>query len=128
MSASTEPTRKGYGKAKPGPSYPELADMVWHKRTIHMYAVPDSELRELTSGYNSLHLVLFGICLGVFVSLLIAYKTANLDEATKPYFMAGVLVSCGLSLWCGIGTIKHYKTTQQRVNALQKEEIVVKTP
>jgi hypothetical protein len=102
--------------------------MVWHKRTIHMYAIPDSELRELTSGYNSLHLVLFGVCIGAFISLFTAYKTANIDTSTKPYFIAAILVSVGLAVWCGIGTMHHYRASKSRIADLHKEDVVVNVP
>lgn len=102
--------------------------MVWHKRTMHMYAVPESELRELISGYNSLHLVFSGVCIGIFVSLSIAYKTANLVESTKPYFAALILASAGLAVWCGISALRHYRTTINKVAALYKEDVVVSDP
>ena len=123
--STTPATRLRKGDATP---LTELTSMVWHKRTIHMYAVPESELRELTSGYNSLHLVFFGVCVGAFVSLSIAYMSANLGTSTKPYFVALILASAGLAVWCGISALRHYNVTTNKIATLYKEDVVVSGP
>ena len=94
--------------AKAGPTLADAAPQVWHKTPIKMYAVSEESLRELTAGYNSLHLVFFGIFFGCFVSCLIAYTQTSEQVLRGRYFFAFLAtalvsfffaVSAGISLW-----------------------------
>jgi hypothetical protein len=56
-----------------------LTAITYRKRSLAMYPILDSELRELVSGYSSINLALFGITIGVFVSTLLTYLTVPLS-------------------------------------------------
>jgi hypothetical protein len=88
----------------------ELSDAmetVWHKTTVHIYPVSDSQLAELTAGYNSLYLVFFGICCGAAILLLITYPQVT-DSTQKPYYFAALLAAIGLTVFFGIAAGGRY--------------------
>jgi hypothetical protein len=88
----------------------ELADAmetVWHKTVQHIYPVSDSQLAELTAGYNSIYLVFFGICLGATISLAITYPQIT-DAGQKPYYFVSLLAAIGFAALSGIAGIGRY--------------------
>jgi hypothetical protein len=123
MDAPLLPTTK-LTKAKTGPTLADATDMVWHKTVIRVYPVTDSQLEELTAGFNSLHLICFGIFVGAFISLLIAFfQTSSASE--KPYYFAGTLVMFGLSVLFGINGIGNYVKAYRRKSKLYGESIPI---
>lgn len=83
---------------------------MWHRTPIKMYAVCEPSLRELTAGYNSVHLVFFGIFFGAAIAFGIACsQVPKTDAMTRYYYFAVTLatflvsiffaVAGGMSLW-----------------------------
>lgn len=107
-------------KANLTPTLADATDMVWHRTIIRVYPVTDSQLEELTAGYNSLHLICFGIFFGAFISLGIALaQTTSVTD--KPYYFMGTLVMLGLSVLFGINGIGNYVRAYRRKRQLYSE-------
>lgn len=83
----------------------EAMETVWHKTTVHIYPVSDSQLAELTAGYNSLYLILFGIFAGAAISLGITYPQLTATSGQKPYFLAALITAIGLTFMFGIAGV-----------------------
>jgi hypothetical protein len=97
----------------------DAIETVWHKTTVHIYPVSDSQLAELTAGYNSIYLVFFGICVGALISLAITYPQVT-DEKLKPYYFAALLLSIGLAAMFGIAGIGGYIRASSTKKRLEK--------
>jgi hypothetical protein len=125
---ATTPTTK-ITKAGQDLSLSDATDMVWHKTVIQIYPVTDSTLKELTAGYNSLHLVFLGIFSGAAITLLVAYKTVT-DVTQKPYYLAALLAASGLAVLFGIFGIGNYLRASKAQAKLYKEAVplVAKSP
>ena len=102
-----------------------FTDMVIHKQTIHVYGVTDIQLNQLMAGYTSLHLVFFGICIGVCVSVAIPYFCDAVPEKAKIYFFAAFLIFGALSVWSAIGAFNHWNAANRIKDKLQKEDVSV---
>lgn len=85
----------------------DAMETVWHKTVQHIYPVSDSQLDELTAGYNSLYLVFLGICLGGVISLGITYPQIT-NATQKPYYFAALLVSIFFAFFFAIAGIGRY--------------------
>jgi hypothetical protein len=100
----------------------DATQMIWHKTTIRIYPVSDSQLDELTAGYNSLTLIFFGICIGAAVPLWIAFKeTASTTE--RPYYFFGFLAASLVGMLSGIMGIRDYIRASKRKKQLYNEAI-----
>jgi hypothetical protein len=110
-------------KAPPDPKLADAMHVIWHKTPMRMYGVSDSQLEELTAGYNSLHLVCFGICVGAGFTLLIAFKQTASTAAEKPYYLAGMIALFGLSVMFGINGMVNYARASRRKAKLYKESV-----
>jgi NhaP-type Na+/H+ or K+/H+ antiporter len=121
MSTGTTKLTKG----DQSPALADAANMVWYKTVIHIYPVTDSQLEELTAGYNSLHLVCFGICVGAACSLLIALEQTASTAAERPYYFAGMVAMFGLSVMFGINGVMNYVRASRRKAKLYRESIPV---
>jgi hypothetical protein len=100
-----------------------LTDMVVHKQTIHVYCVTDAQLTQLMTGYTSLHLVFFGICVGAWLSIVIPFFCNAVPRETKVYFFAAALVAAGLAVWAGVGALAHWTAARKIKNALYKQDV-----
>jgi len=85
----------------------DAMETVWHKTTVHIYPVSDSQLAELTAGYNSIYLVFFGIFVGAAISLGATYPQIT-DTTLKPYYFAALIVALGLAALSGIAAGERY--------------------
>src|SRR5690242_1583093 len=115
--------------AKGSPSLNDAMETVWHKGTVKIYPITDSKLDELTAGYNSLHLVFFGICVGAGTSFLIACKSAA-GGNEKLYYFSACFISFGLSVFFGTIGITNYVRAYLSKRRLYKESVPLdpKTP
>jgi glucan phosphoethanolaminetransferase (alkaline phosphatase superfamily) len=108
----------------PGIFLADATEMIWHKTVIRIYPVTDSTLEELTAGYNSLHLVFFGVCIGAAISLFIAFRTTTaLSE--KPYYLFSFLACLGLGALFGTFGITNYLRARQSKNRLYEQSIPI---
>jgi|ERR1700678_826793 hypothetical protein len=113
-------------KAEQGPTLlADATDIIWHKTMIRMYGVSDAQLEELTAGYNSLHLICFGICLGAAVTLLIAFEQTAEKSPDKPYYLAVFVAAAGLSAFFGINGIANYWKASRRKKQLYRESVPI---
>ena len=115
--------RTKLAKGKAQPTLGEATEMVWHKARIDMYPISNHQLEELTAGYNSLHLVLFGICFGAALALGIACKQASHDAAEKVYYFAGSLITSGLAILFAITGGTNFYRAYSCKRKLYKESI-----
>lgn len=105
----------------------DAMDTVWHRTTVKIYPITDSKLEELTAGYNSIYLVFFGICVGAAISLCIIYPQITTDNQ-KPYYLAALIASIGLSVFSGIGGIGRYVRAIKAKNRLYQEAVPLQPP
>jgi hypothetical protein len=115
-------------KGDQGPTLADATEFIWHKTIMHMYAVSDSALEELTAGYNSLHLVCFGICVGAAFTLLIAFEQTASTAGERPYYFAGMIAMFGLSVMFGINGVVNYIRASRRKAKLYKESVPLTPP
>jgi len=111
-------------KIQPGPFLADAVEVIWHKTTIHMYGVSDSQLEELTAGYNSLYFVLFGICTSAAVSLGIAFAQTS-EASDKPYYLAGTLATLGIAAVAGVTGFMRYGAASARKKKLYRESVPI---
>lgn len=103
----------------------DATEIVWHKTKMRMYGVSDSQLEELTAGYNSLHLVFFGICVGAAVTLLVAFKQLPVKSDDGPYYLAAIIATGGLAVVCGWNGLMNYRKASKRKQKLYEESIPI---
>jgi hypothetical protein len=115
-------------KANPGPMLADAMEVTWYKTSMRMYAVSDSQLEELVAGYNSLHLVCFGICFGAAITLLVAFTQTALTASEKPYYFVGMIAAFGLSAFFGINGIVNCVKAYRRKAKLYKESVPLTPP
>lgn len=101
----------------------DAMETVWHKSIVHMYPVSNSQLAELTAGYNSIYLVFFGIFVGAAVSLGITYPQIT-DVTLKPYYFAALLVAIGLAVLSGIAAGERYVRASSARRQLEKSPLL----
>jgi hypothetical protein len=123
MNAPTQRTK--LTKAKQEPMISEVTEMTWHKTVIRVYPVTDSQLEELTAGYNSLHLIFFGVCAGAALALWIAFLQTAQSAPERLYYFAGALVLVGLSIVCGINGIGNCVRASRRKKQLYETSIPI---
>jgi hypothetical protein len=111
-------------KGEPGPLLTDATDMQWHKTVIHIYPVTDSQLEELTAGYNSLYLILFGIFAGAAVTLWVALKQTS-TEADKPYYFLAFLVALGFTLLSGVAGFTKLSAAHRCKKKLYQESVPI---
>jgi hypothetical protein len=97
----------------------DAIETVWHKTTVHIYPVSDSQLAELTAGYNSVYLVFFGIFVGAAVSLGVTYPQIT-DVTLKPYYFAALFAAIGLAALSGIAAGERYVRASGAKQRLEK--------
>lgn len=97
----------------------DAMETVWHKTTVHIYPVSDSQLAELTAGYNSIYLVFFGICVGAAISLAITYPQIT-NPVQKPYYFFALLAAIGLAVLSGIAAWERYKRASNAKTRLEQ--------
>jgi hypothetical protein len=90
-----------------------------------MYSISDAHLEELTAGYNSLHLVFFGICLGATVTLIVALMQTARTAVERPYYFATLVAMIVLSAVCGVNGIGNYIRANDRKKKLYQESIPI---
>lgn len=105
-------------KAAEIPALSDAMETVWHKTTVHIYPVSDSQLRELAAGYNSMYLVFFGICAGAAVSLGTACPQIT-NTAQRPYYFAAFLVSVFAMIFFGIAGFGRYRRAAKAKKRLE---------
>ncbi len=113
--------------AKGTPSLHDVMETVWHKGTVKVYPVTDSKLEELTAGYNSLHLVFFGIFIGAAISFLIACRSTPV-ATEKPYYLAACIAAFGVGILFGVVGIGNYVRASKAKNKLYKESVPLEWP
>jgi hypothetical protein len=112
-------------KGEPSPTLADATEMIWHKTTIRMYGISDAQLEELTAGYNSLHLVFFGICIGAAITLIIAFMQTAPTAVERPYYFATMVAMVVLSAVCGVNGIGNYVKANDRKKKLYQESIPI---
>ena len=111
-------------KAEANPTLADATDMQWHRTTIRIYPVTDSQLEELTAGYNSLYLVLFGIFAGAAVTLWVALKQTS-AAADKPYYFLALLVAFGFTLLSGVAGFTKLSAAHRCKKKLYQESVPI---
>jgi hypothetical protein len=106
-------------KAPESPALADAMETVWHKTVQHIYPVSDSQLAELTAGYNSLYLVFFGVFTGAAISLGITYPQIT-AVGQKPFYLAALIVSIGLAAFFAIAGIGRYARASGAKKRLEK--------
>ena len=109
------------------PTLKDAMETVWHKGLVKIYPITDSKLNELTAGYNSLHLVFFGIFIGAGISFLIACRS-TIAAAEKPYYLAACIMTFGLGILFGITGITNYVRAWRAKNELYKNSVPLEPP
>jgi hypothetical protein len=112
-------------KGKAQPTLGEATEMVWHKARIDMYPISNHQLDELTAGYNSLHLVCFGICVGAALALGIACQQVSHEGSERIYYFAGTLVMSGLAVLFAITGGTNFYRAYRCKRKLYKESIPI---
>ena|SRR5271165_2445789 len=105
----------------------EVTEMVWHKTPIKMYAISEPTIKELTAGYNSIHLVCFGVCAGAAVAFSIAWGQTEMIPLRYVYggLFWGTLVG---TLVFGIaGGLKLYEAHNCKKD-LEKQSVPLAPP
>lgn len=115
-------------KAVATPTLAEATEMVWHKSRIDMYPVSNHQLEELTAGYNSLHLVCFGICFGAALTLGIACLQAAHGAPEKLYYFSAGTVLAGLTVVFGINGGMGYYRAYKCKKRLYNESVPIERP
>jgi hypothetical protein len=110
-----------FSKADQQPLLADATVMIWHKTTIRMYGVSDSQLEELTGGYNSLYLVFFGICVGAAVTLWVAMKQSPPAGTDRLYYFVAFLVSIGFAVVSGLAGLSKLAAAQRCKKKLYEE-------
>jgi glucan phosphoethanolaminetransferase (alkaline phosphatase superfamily) len=109
-------------KAPPSPTLADAMQVIWHKTPMRMYGVSDSQLEELTAGYNSLYLILFGICVGAAISLGIAWREAT-SVADKPYYCGSFIATLLVALLSGLAGFTNYWRAFRRKQKLYEDSV-----
>jgi ABC-type phosphate/phosphonate transport system permease subunit len=110
-------------KAKASPTLADATDMIWHRAEIHMYCVSDSQLEELTAGYNSFHLVFLGLFFGAFIAFLIAFKQEPSTAPERIYYFSTSLISAVAAIFFGVNGVTNYVRALKRKKKLLQESI-----
>jgi hypothetical protein len=81
-----------------------------------MYAVCEPSLRELTAGYNSVHLVFFGIFFGAAIAFGIAWgQVPKTDQMARFYYFSSALCTLLVSLFFGVaGGVSLWKAHKEK--------------
>jgi hypothetical protein len=111
----------------PPPTLADAVDVTWYKTRMRMYAISDDTLEKLTAGFNSLYLVVFGICVGAGVSIGIAWRETTVD-ANKPYYCGLFVAIMGLAVISGIVGITNYVRAYLQRKRLYEESVPLKPP
>jgi len=119
------PQRTKLTKGGQEPLLADATEMIWHKTTIRMYGVSEAQLEELTAGYNSLHLVFFGICFGAGLALGIACQQTVSTAIARPYYFGGMIAMLGLSVVFAMNGITNYYRAYRCKNKLYRESIPI---
>jgi hypothetical protein len=98
----------------------DAVEHTWFKTRMRMYILSEDKLNDLTSGYDSLTLLFFGVCAGAAVSLGIACKETASDAA-RPYYFAAFTACFVVGLYLGIRGIIDYRKTQKKKAKLYAE-------
>jgi len=104
---SSNPGVPQVGDGKPTGINPPV-DFAIIPRKIFFHQIPDGELDTIAASGSSLHLTLFGICLGAFISLLVTVTTAQGvgAAALSAYVSATIITALGSVFfgWRGIAS------------------------
>lgn len=111
-------------KSEREPLLADATEMVWHRTTIRMYGVSDSQLEELTAGYNSGYLIFFGICAGAAVTLWVAMKQSPPGN-DKLYYFVAFLASLGFGVLSGIAGFTKLRMAARCKTKLYKESVPI---
>lgn len=112
-------------KGKAQPTLGEATEMIWHKSRIDMYPISNHQLEELTAGYNSLHLIFFGICFGAAIALGIACKQTLSNAPEKIYYFSGALIMAGLALSFAVSGGTNFYRAYSCKKKLYKESVPI---
>ncbi|MBI4282651.1 MAG: hypothetical protein HY672_04105 [Chloroflexi bacterium] len=96
--------------------------IVEHGRDIHVHRVTEPELDGLTSGYNSVHLAFFTLCLGLLIGFLTTLLTVDLPDRKAAIFVAGIIVTAIMGLYFGAMTLKERVALKKFVNRVKEGE------
>ncbi len=96
-------------------------DWSYVPRKFFVHQIPDAELDSIAASGSSLHLTLFGICLGGFVSLLITVSTApGLTTAAFCAYVSATIISGLGSLFFGWKGIAASLASSKKLAELRK--------
>lgn len=77
-------------------------EIVEHGRRLHVHRVTEPELDTLTSGYNSVHMTFFALCVGALIAFAITLFTVPLSDRMFGVFVALVGVSTLGTVFFGV--------------------------
>lgn len=86
-----------------------------------MYHVLKQDLDRLAAGYMSIHLGMFGVSFGAFVSCGITYATAQLQEPLATRFLVLSFVFGVLSLYFGAMALRDYFRARRDIQRIKEE-------
>jgi hypothetical protein len=98
----------------------DLANVKHMGREFVLYQIQDSELDQLTTGYNSIHLGLSGMAFGALVTVVTTWITRvspSLKE-TVIYFSSTIILGL-TTLYLGLMAIKDYSNARKVVQGIR---------
>jgi hypothetical protein len=96
------------------PTLSDATEMIWHKTSIRVYPITESQLDELIAGYNSLSLVFFGVCFGAALTLGTVCRQAATNAPEEPYYVVGCAAALLLAVFFGVHGVGSYEKPPRR--------------
>jgi hypothetical protein len=84
-----------------------------------MYSLTESELDTVASLSNSVHLALFGVSGGAFISAIITAITVPLAPIAFAGFIAASITTGLFTLFFGSSSYKSYREARRKINELK---------
>jgi len=80
-----------------------------------MHIVTESELTDIASGAQSIHVGFFGITFGALVAVAIVLITLPLQTSAHAAFVASLVVLLIMSAYFGVRAVSDYRQSKHRV-------------
>jgi hypothetical protein len=102
------------------PESPVTIDIM--PRRVAMYRVFETELENLGSAQNSVHLAFFGIAFGAALTLSVTLITVDINNSkTYASFWASLLVSVGASFYFGLRALFDWRKAKRHVRDIKEQ-------
>jgi hypothetical protein len=94
---------------------------VFHSRTLDMHIVTESELTDIASGAQSIHIGFFGITFGALFAVAIVLITLPLQTSAHAAFVASLVVLLIMSAYFGVRAVSDYRQSKHRVELIRSK-------